>query len=335
MNDNPSVSILVPVYKVEQYLARCIDSVLAQDFTDWELILVDDGSPDRCPEICDEYAQKDRRIRVVHKENGGLPSARLAGIKEAKGKYVFHLDSDDWIPEKSISILYHYAVDGDYDIVRGQNCRVREDGSKNIESNGNISEITGCENYLKHIIAGDFPVYLWGALYKKSLFKTEIFDELKGITTGEDYLTNISIWENVNKMLFIREIVYNYFINAQSMMQKQVMSDQYCDKERELVEYYTNNAPNEILQLVEDSKMRTYTRQLFIPEIPFNWVHYKSLGEYVKNDDNYRRLFLKVDKKYSFFISNSRLYYIYTRLYCFLYKWHKLHGMERRVLEYK
>ena len=83
---NTKISILVPVYNVEQYLPRCIESVLTQDFQDWEIILVDDGSPDKCPQICDEYAKKDKRIRVVHKVNGGLVSARLAGFEASVGK---------------------------------------------------------------------------------------------------------------------------------------------------------------------------------------------------------------------------------------------------------
>ena len=93
--NSPLISVLVPVYKVEAYLQRCIDSVLAQDFMDWEMILVDDGSPDRCPEICDEAAKKDVRIRVVHKENGGLLSARKAGVQIARGDYFVFWDSDD------------------------------------------------------------------------------------------------------------------------------------------------------------------------------------------------------------------------------------------------
>ena len=88
-------SVIVPIYNVEAYLKRCIDSVLAQTFRDFELILVDDGSPDNCPQICDAYAKEDARIRVIHKENGGLVSARQAGIQIADGEYVFNLDADD------------------------------------------------------------------------------------------------------------------------------------------------------------------------------------------------------------------------------------------------
>ena len=90
-------SVIVPVYKVEKYLPNAIESVLNQTFSDFELILVDDGSPDRCPEICDNYKEKDSRIKVVHKPNGGLASARRAGIKLAEGDYVLNLDSDDRI----------------------------------------------------------------------------------------------------------------------------------------------------------------------------------------------------------------------------------------------
>ena len=88
-------SVIVPIYNIEKYIRRCIDSVLEQSFTDYELILVDDGSPDGCGAICDEYAAKDTRIKVIHKQNGGLVSARQAGIKVASGDYIFNLDGDD------------------------------------------------------------------------------------------------------------------------------------------------------------------------------------------------------------------------------------------------
>ena len=94
---SPKISIIVPVYKVELYLEKCINSILNQTFKDFELILVDDGSPDRCGEICDEYAKKDNRIVVVHKENGGQASARNVGLDIARGDYIGFVDSDDWI----------------------------------------------------------------------------------------------------------------------------------------------------------------------------------------------------------------------------------------------
>lgn len=105
----PEVSVVVPAYKVEPYLRQCVDSVLAQTFTDYELILVDDGSPDACGEICDEYAAQDGRIRVIHQENGGLGKARNTGMDQAVGKYLIFLDSDDyWLPD-TLEILHAEA----------------------------------------------------------------------------------------------------------------------------------------------------------------------------------------------------------------------------------
>ena len=102
-------SVIVPIFKVEDYIERCIDSILAQTFTDFEVILVDDGSPDRCPQICDEYEKKDQRIRVIHKPNGGLVSARNAGIFAAKGDYITYVDGDDWIKPGLLQFVHEYG----------------------------------------------------------------------------------------------------------------------------------------------------------------------------------------------------------------------------------
>ena len=106
----PEISIIVPVYKVEKYIHRCIDSILAQTFTDFELILVDDGNPDSCGAICDEYAEKDGRIRVIHQKNSGVSAARNSGVSEACGKYVCFVDSDDWIRADYLQKLYTYSL---------------------------------------------------------------------------------------------------------------------------------------------------------------------------------------------------------------------------------
>lgn len=111
MNRQPEISIIVPVYKVEEYLPCCIESVLAQSFTDFELLLIDDGSPDNCGAICEGYALKDERIRVFHQQNSGVSTARNHGLGEAKGKYVTFVDSDDWIGEDYLQNLYDALPD--------------------------------------------------------------------------------------------------------------------------------------------------------------------------------------------------------------------------------
>ena len=108
-------SIIVPIYKVEKYLNKCIDSILNQTYQDFELILVDDGSPDNCPQICDEYAEKDKRVRVIHKNNAGLVAARNTGIKAAKGEYVCYVDGDDWILDNLLQTVWDKAI-SKYDV---------------------------------------------------------------------------------------------------------------------------------------------------------------------------------------------------------------------------
>lgn len=113
----PLFSIIVPVYNVEKYINKCVDSILSQTFEDFELILVDDGSPDNCPAICDNYAEKDSRVKVIHKQNGGASSARNTGLCSEKGKYILFLDSDDyWDGTNSLSKIYKKAVKN-YDVI--------------------------------------------------------------------------------------------------------------------------------------------------------------------------------------------------------------------------
>ena len=110
-SDSPKISVIVPVYKAEAYLHRCVDSLLAQTFQDFEVLLVDDGSPDRSGEICDEYARKDSRVRVFHKENGGVSSARQYGMDHAQGEYTIHADPDDWVEPTMLEELYRKEKD--------------------------------------------------------------------------------------------------------------------------------------------------------------------------------------------------------------------------------
>ena len=118
MNETtPKISVIVPVYKAEAYLHRCVDSILAQTFQNFEILLVDDGSPDRSGEICDEYARKDKRVRVFHKENGGVSSARQCGMDHAQGEYTIHADPDDWVDPTMLEELYKKAKEEDADVV--------------------------------------------------------------------------------------------------------------------------------------------------------------------------------------------------------------------------
>ncbi|MBR8702625.1 glycosyltransferase family 2 protein [Porphyromonas levii] len=129
-NHSPFLSIIVPVYNVEKYLNECVDSILGQDFTDFELILVDDGSPDNCPAICDEYAEKDNRVIVIHKENGGLSSARNAGIDICKGEYIWFIDSDDYIYPGSFAAIADTLLKHSVDCLKIGTAELNEDTGK-------------------------------------------------------------------------------------------------------------------------------------------------------------------------------------------------------------
>ncbi|RGM21729.1 glycosyltransferase family 2 protein [Eubacterium sp. OM08-24] len=163
------ISVIVPVYKVEEYIYRCVDSILAQSFKDFELILVDDGSPDNCGKICDEYAQKDKRITVIHKENGGLSDARNTGIdwalKNSNSNWITFIDSDDWVHTDYLKNLYNAVKENNVDIsVCGYVNTTGEDDLHTKNSEINTLLCTPEDFFINNNINA---VVAWGKLYKK------------------------------------------------------------------------------------------------------------------------------------------------------------------------
>ena len=143
------ITIVIPIYKVENYLDKCVKSVINQTYKNLEIILVDDGSPDNCPKKCDEYEKKDTRIKVIHKENGGLSDARNAGIDIAKGKYITFIDSDDYIDSDYVETYYNKIKNCNYDVVVGGYKRVVDDKVKFILKLKN-------EEFSKYIVTGPY-----------------------------------------------------------------------------------------------------------------------------------------------------------------------------------
>ena len=167
----PVISIIVPVYNVEQYLRRCVDSILAQTFTDFECILIDDGSPDNCPAICDEYAERDNRIIVIHQKNAGVSAARNAGLDLARGEWIGFVDSDDWCDPGMYEFLYKNAITNQVDI---SIC-----GFRSIEKNGVVIGsskkypaivMDSSEGLLKLFSPRYFGPFSWNKLVSKQLF---------------------------------------------------------------------------------------------------------------------------------------------------------------------
>ena len=162
---SPLISIIVPVYDVEPYLRKCIDSILIQSYRDLEIILVDDGSPDNCGAICDEYAEKDKRIKVIHKKNGGLSDARNAGLDIATGEYIGFVDSDDWVMPDMYEYLYKAVKEYDADM---SVCGYYDYWGKTISGRycQDIQVYKGQEG-IKALLDLKFGNYVWNKLYKR------------------------------------------------------------------------------------------------------------------------------------------------------------------------
>lgn len=216
----PKISIIVPIYNVQQYLKKCIDSIIEQTFNDFELILVNDGSTDKSGIICDEYKKIDNRIKVIHKENGGLSSARNAGIDIAKGKYIGFVDSDDYISKFMFQKLYENIIEYNADISICDYVEVFQDKEiiyqEKIEKKKLIlSNIEALEKIYKE--KGWVYVVAWNKLYKKEIFNDLRFPIGK---VHEDEMIAHEILYKANKIIFIEDQLYYYLQRDNSIMGK-------------------------------------------------------------------------------------------------------------------
>ncbi|MBQ7759548.1 MAG: glycosyltransferase [Acidaminococcaceae bacterium] len=202
----PKLSIIVPVYKVEQYIHKCVDSILNQSFTDFELILVDDGSPDNCGKICDEYAQKDKRVRVIHKENGGLSDARNAGIDVASGQVIGFVDSDDWIERCMYEEMLSYMKENNLDIVCADTNQVKY-GKAKFKPRYSKNKIWVKDEAICEILNGTLDNAAWNKIYKRSVIGNVRYPKGR---IYEDVATTYKFISNSEKVGYISKPYYNY-----------------------------------------------------------------------------------------------------------------------------
>lgn len=204
---NPQISVIVPVYKAEKYLHRCVDSILAQTFTDFEVLLIDDGSPDRSGEICDEYAEKDIRVRVFHKENGGVSSARQCGIDNAHGEYSIHVDSDDWVESNMLQELYNKAKETYADMVI---CDFYVDTENElVYRTQNVSSITSSV-VLKELLFHRLHGSLCNKLIRLACYTENNIKFIKNLNYCEDYLVCVKILMHDIKIAYLDQAFYHY-----------------------------------------------------------------------------------------------------------------------------
>ncbi|RBP03157.1 glycosyltransferase [Rossellomorea aquimaris] len=214
----PEISIIVPVYNVEPYINKCIDSILAQTFTDFELILVNDGSPDNCGRICDEYANKDSRIKVIHKENGGLSEARNVGLDTARGNYIGFVDSDDWIEPDMYELLHSISENNKCDIA---SCTSIIHYNDKVVKNGlHPLTIYNKEEALKTMLIGKlYDEVVWTKLIKRDLIRDIRFPV--GLIY-EDTAFTYKLIHKAEKVCCIGQAKYHYIKRENSTMDQAI-----------------------------------------------------------------------------------------------------------------
>ena len=224
------VGIIVPVYNVEKYITECIDSILAQTYTNFRLILVDDGTPDNAGEICDDYAKKDTRITVIHQENAGVTRARARGVEEANDcKYIMFVDADDTIHKNALRHLLSHTND-EVDIVLAKMSRHSDEvKNKESEKKHNITQLTAEQHRVNMILGIDSGPT--AKLFRRNLFTNEVFDLPRNIVMGEDTIANIRIaFNNKQNVITTTKCVYYYRQHDESIMHTFNGSAEYEDK---------------------------------------------------------------------------------------------------------
>lgn len=228
----PEISVIVPVYKVEKYIHKCVDSILGQSFSDIQVILVDDGSPDSCGAVCDNYALRDTRVQVIHKENGGLSDARNAGLPYAVGKYVIFLDSDDYVDNDMLEYLYHNITSTDSDMAT---CGVYEVFSDRIEAQETEPFFVGSgEEAFRCILRGHtIRGEIWNKLIKKSCIEDLCFPKGR---LYEDIFYTAELMQRVKRVAVGTEPKYYYLHRDDSITGKKYRPQLY-----DIIDGYTKN----------------------------------------------------------------------------------------------
>lgn len=219
--NTPKISIIVPIYKAEKYLCKCIDSILAQTFTDFELLLIDDGSPDNSGKICDEYAEEDSRIRVFHKENGGVSSARNMGLDNARGEWIYFSDADDVIKTDGLQLLLDGVKDGVKFVMAGYEIYDETEtliyGCK--KSTDRIVTSYDCLLYMFKPIDYPYHGYLWCKLFYARIIKKRLLRFDEKISFNEDRLFIVQYLCSESMECFYTTVpIYNYYIRQSSTM---------------------------------------------------------------------------------------------------------------------
>lgn len=314
------VSIVVPIYKVEQYLNQCIDSLIKQTYENIEIILVDDGSPDGCPKICDEYKKIDQRIKVIHKKNGGLSDARNVGLESATGIFICFVDSDDYVEKTFIEELIN--------AIKKNKTKISQCGIKYVNNNGKVlfnkgynedSVFSGIkmieDQYYGHDIEN---VVAWNRLYDIKLFKNIRFPKGK---IHEDEYTTYKLFYDQKNVAVIKSNLYNYRQSDNSIMRSSfnIKRMDILDGLEEKMLFFKQRKEDKLYYLTV-SKFLACVRFIYINVFKY----YPDKKELLKELKNSYNKYYKISKKYKSISISTKiknyLFYIAPHFYIILKK---------------
>lgn len=275
--NNPRISVVIPVYKVEKYLNKCLESILCQTYTNMEIILVDDGSPDRCPQLCDEYALKHSCIKVIHKQNGGLISAWSTGVQAATAEYIAFVDSDDWVSKRYLEIMVNALTRTPADIVSCSLMKVwydKEEACKAILPPGFYGpEKLKADVYPVLLNAGDFeqrgiPMSRYGKIIRKDLIQQNLRYLDQKVTYAEDVNIIFPIFLSAKTLYLVDdpECMYYYRYNPASMLNA-------YDRNRH---YSINHVHPTLLKICEEKKALEMVPQVYADFLAASVQYFKN-----------------------------------------------------------
>lgn len=265
------ISIIIPVYKVEEYLPKCIESVLHQTYPELEIILVDDGSPDRCGKICDHYAKKDARIHVIHKKNEGVARARNDGLEYASGDYVSFIDSDDWIAKNAYELLLKNIKKYDADCAVG-GCLTVDDKNGVLKPRKHKNAPVHCETSeeaMKRVLLSGSAV--WNRLFKREIFETIRFPEGR---INDDEVVALHAYSKCRNIVFLSRDTYYYRIRSNSITTSRFSLRQ--------MDFYYNSIDNMEFIRKDCPSLLPCAEYKFIKASLYCYVH---LGKLEKNEE--------------------------------------------------